>query len=105
MKVLKDQNFKGQLKDIDEDFKQHLKEFIPHILSPSNILVKEISGKEVQCGDLYDYFKEYVKIFQVKSRRGERETERQRDRETERQRDRETERQRDRETERQTENE
>jgi atlastin len=89
MKVLNDPNFRGQLKDIDEDFKKHLNEFIPYILSPSNILVKKISGNEVKCGDLYGYFKEYVKIFQVKSRRGERETERQRDRETERQRDRE----------------
>ncbi len=107
MKVLNDPNFRGQLKDIDEDFKKHLKDFIPHILSPSNILVKKISGNEVKCGDLYDYFKEYVKIFQVKSRRGERERERERDidreRERERERDIDRERERDRDRERVTE--
>ena len=50
--------------DIDDEFKQYLREFIPEILSPENLLVKNINGSDVTCMGLLEYFKSYVKIYQ-----------------------------------------
>lgn len=64
LKVATDRNFKGGLKDIEPLFKGYLKEFMPLVLSPENIVVKKISGNEVKCKDLLEYFRAYVAIFQ-----------------------------------------
>jgi hypothetical protein len=65
LKVATDRNFDGKLRDIEPLFKEYLNAFIPLVLSPSNILVKKISGSEVKCRDLLRYFRAYVDIFQV----------------------------------------
>lgn len=50
--------------DIDDEFKQYLQEFIPEILAPENLLIKNINGSDVTCIGLVEYFKSYVKIYQ-----------------------------------------
>ncbi len=50
--------------DIDEEFKECLREMIPHILAPENLLIKNINGSDVTCMGLVEYFKAYVKIYQ-----------------------------------------
>jgi hypothetical protein len=64
--VATNNNFKGKLKDIEnQEFKDCLKDFVPLILSPSNLLVKKISGKEITCGELSNYIPAFVEIFGV----------------------------------------
>lgn len=43
--------------DIDEDFKNELRNLIPLLLAPENLVEKEISGSKVTCRDLVEYFK------------------------------------------------
>lgn len=43
--------------DIDEDFKNELRNLVPLLLAPENLVEKEISGSKVTCRDLVEYFK------------------------------------------------
>lgn len=45
------------LLDIDEDFKNELRNLVPLLLAPENLVEKEISGSKVTCRDLVEYFK------------------------------------------------
>lgn len=45
------------LLDIDEDFKKELRNLVPLLLAPENLVEKEISGSKVTCRDLVEYFK------------------------------------------------
>ncbi|CAJ0956295.1 unnamed protein product [Ranitomeya imitator] len=56
--------FDGKLKEIDEEFIRHLKVFIPWLLRPENLDVKEINGNKITCRGLVEYFKAYIKIYQ-----------------------------------------
>ncbi|KAJ8366031.1 hypothetical protein SKAU_G00148620 [Synaphobranchus kaupii] len=56
--------FDGRLKDIDGEFKRELKGLVPLLLSPENLVEKEIGGSKVTCRDLVEYFKAYIKIYQ-----------------------------------------
>nr|XP_026486702.1 atlastin-like [Vanessa tameamea] len=56
-------NFKGNLSDISEEFKQALKEFIPMLVAPENLIVKKIAGQKVKAKDLLLYLKSYMNIF------------------------------------------
>jgi atlastin len=42
-------NFKGEINDIDEEFILHLKDFMPLVLSPRNLVIKSQGGKEVKA--------------------------------------------------------
>ncbi|XP_051472168.1 atlastin-2 isoform X3 [Apus apus] len=64
LKVATNPNFDGRLNDIDEDFKNELRNLIPLLLAPENLVEKEISGSKVTCRDLVEYFKAYIKIYQ-----------------------------------------
>merc|ERR1712029_477329 len=44
-------------------FKDHLKTFVPMILSPAKIEVKKISGNAVKCKELVGFFRAYIEIF------------------------------------------
>jgi len=63
-KVATDPSFKGQLNAIDEDFQDYLKQLIPRLLAPENLVVKSINGSDITCLTLLQYFKAYIKIFQ-----------------------------------------
>ena len=62
-KVATNPSFDGRISDIDEDFLDQLKIFAPSILSPSKIVLKEISGCEVTGRELLEYYKVYINIF------------------------------------------
>ncbi|XP_051900992.1 atlastin-2-like [Pristis pectinata] len=64
LKVATSPTFDGKLKDIEDDFKTHLQSLVHLLLSPENLVVKEIGGSKVSCRNLLEYIKAYVKIFQ-----------------------------------------
>ncbi|XP_069091196.1 atlastin-2 isoform X2 [Pleurodeles waltl] len=64
LKVATNPTFDGRLTDIDDDFKKELENLVPLLLSPENLVEKEISGSKVTCRDLVEYFKAYIKIYQ-----------------------------------------
>lgn len=45
--------------DIDYDFKRHIEELVPSILSPENLVIKKIRGEKVTVADLHLYIREY----------------------------------------------
>ncbi|XP_074805959.1 atlastin-2 isoform X4 [Natator depressus] len=57
LKVATNPNFDGRLNDIDDDFKRELRNLVPLLLAPENLVEKEISGSKVTCRDLVEYFK------------------------------------------------
>uniref|UniRef100_A0AAQ5ZR80 GB1/RHD3-type G domain-containing protein n=1 Tax=Amphiprion ocellaris TaxID=80972 RepID=A0AAQ5ZR80_AMPOC len=57
-------HFDGRLRDIDEEFKKELVNLVPTLLSPENLVEKEIGGVKITCRDLLHYFKAYMKIYQ-----------------------------------------
>jgi len=64
LKVATSPKFEGQLKDIDDEFKAQLLDHVPALLAPENLVVKEINGSKVTCGELMEYFKVYMKMYQ-----------------------------------------
>jgi len=46
--------------DIDEEFKTHLRDLTPSVLSSENLVAKSINGGEVTCRGLLEYFKVIV---------------------------------------------
>ena len=43
--------------EVDGEFKEHLKDLVPQLLSKDTLIVKEISGNRVTGQDLIAYFK------------------------------------------------
>ncbi|XP_061582192.1 atlastin-2-like isoform X2 [Cololabis saira] len=64
LKVATNPHFDGRLSDIDEEFKKELVNLVPILLSPENLVEKEIGGVKITCRDLLQYFKAYMKIYQ-----------------------------------------
>ncbi|CAG5902019.1 unnamed protein product [Menidia menidia] len=64
LKVATNPHFDGRLMDIDDEFKKELVNLIPALLSPENLVEKEIGGVKITCRDLLQYFKAYMKIYQ-----------------------------------------
>ncbi|XP_046899946.1 atlastin-2-like isoform X2 [Hypomesus transpacificus] len=64
LKVATNPHFDGRLRDIDGEFKTELVNLVPTLLSPDNLVEKEIGGSKVTCRDLVQYFKAYMKIYQ-----------------------------------------
>ncbi|KAF6202674.1 hypothetical protein GE061_003074 [Apolygus lucorum] len=62
-KVTSNPHFDGRLSDIDEDFKTSLRELVTSLLSPENLLVKEMCGQKIKARDLVQYFQSYVSAF------------------------------------------
>ncbi|KAH9382766.1 hypothetical protein HPB48_023325 [Haemaphysalis longicornis] len=56
-------SFDGPFSDVHEDFKTQLRELVPSLLAPDNLLVKKINGREITCQELMTYFQVYVNIF------------------------------------------
>lgn len=64
LKVSTNLHFDGKLSDISDDFKEHLKIFVPNLLSRHTLIVKQINGQKILCRELLEYFKVYVKMYQ-----------------------------------------
>uniref|UniRef100_A0A131YQV5 Atlastin 2 n=1 Tax=Rhipicephalus appendiculatus TaxID=34631 RepID=A0A131YQV5_RHIAP len=62
-KVASDKSFDGRLADIEEEFREKLRELVLSILAPENLLVKEINGRKLSCQDLMIFFKAHVDVF------------------------------------------
>ncbi|XP_049878161.1 atlastin-like [Pectinophora gossypiella] len=56
-------DFKGSLAEISAEFKESLKQLVPMLLSPQNLVPKQIEGQQVKAKDLLLYFKAYMNIF------------------------------------------
>ncbi|KAK8760956.1 hypothetical protein V5799_027777 [Amblyomma americanum] len=58
-------SFDGCLMDIDDKFKQKVKELVPWLLAPENLVVKQINGQKVTCQEFLNYFRIYARTFQA----------------------------------------
>ena len=56
-------NFKGNIKQVDEEFVEHIQTFCPEILAPANLVIKVMGGKEVKAKEIVQYYKSYMEIF------------------------------------------
>ena len=56
--------FHSFIQDIDDEFKAQLLDHVPALLAPENLVVKEINGSKVTCGELLEYFKAYMRMYQ-----------------------------------------
>ncbi|KAK2709516.1 atlastin-like isoform X2 [Artemia franciscana] len=63
LKVAIDPHFTGKLTEIERDFKEQLNSLMETLLTPSNIVVKEISGVKIRTKDLLYYFQSYMSIY------------------------------------------
>jgi len=63
LRVATNPNFDGRLAEIESDFKKHLLDLVPLVLSPKNLVVKKIGGQEVKAKELVHYFKAYTAIY------------------------------------------
>lgn len=61
--VATNQHFLGAPRDYGRDFLQQLKVFVPGLLKPNKLVVKEIGGRQVTGRELLEYFKVYFNIF------------------------------------------
>nr|XP_023650017.1 atlastin-3-like isoform X1 [Paramormyrops kingsleyae] len=64
LKVATSPAFRGQLRDVAQEFKDELRTLIPTLLKPASLAEKEINGNKVTCRGLLEYFKAYIKIYQ-----------------------------------------
>ncbi|KAI1280667.1 Atlastin-2 [Halotydeus destructor] len=62
--VARSEDFDGRLSQMDPEFVTHLRQFVLHVLSPQNILVKNINGRDLTGRELVEYFKAYVSAFE-----------------------------------------
>ncbi|KAK8781664.1 hypothetical protein V5799_016995 [Amblyomma americanum] len=60
-------SFDGRLSGIDEEFMTQIQQLVESVLAPSNLLVKEVNGSKIMCGDLVTYFEAYVHTFRRRS--------------------------------------
>lgn len=56
-------NLDGDLKQIDPEFIAQVKQLVPSLLAPENLIVKRINGRKVRGRDLVTYMQAYVDIF------------------------------------------
>ncbi|XP_011305185.1 atlastin isoform X2 [Fopius arisanus] len=63
LKIATNPKFDGRLAEIETDFKQQLRNLIPTLLAPENLVTKKINGQTVRARDLLEYFKSYIRIY------------------------------------------
>ena len=57
--------FKGNIKQVDEEFVEQIQALCPELLAPANLVVKVMGGKEVKAKEIVQYYKSYMEIFKV----------------------------------------
>eukprot|EP00043_Microstomoeca_roanoka_P013658 m.134029 g.134029 ORF g.134029 m.134029 type:complete len:604 (+) comp15814_c0_seq3:950-2761(+) len=55
--------FSGDLLELEEDFKDHMIDFVAEILSEKRIAVKRVGDQSISCAALHDVFCAYVEAF------------------------------------------
>lgn len=63
LKVAKEKASDVRLRDIEGAFRSQLLWLVPSLLSPDNLIVKEINNEKITCQQLSFYIKSYVNIF------------------------------------------
>lgn len=53
----------GNLEQIDSRFMEYIKELVPSLFAPENLIVKQISGQMVRARNLITYMQAYVNVF------------------------------------------
>ncbi len=61
--VAEGRNTNGDLQQMDQRFVQSVKEIVPLLFAPENLVVKHINGQKIHARDFLMYLKEYAKIF------------------------------------------
>jgi len=64
LRVATSPEFKGQLSEIETEFKKQLKVMVPRLLSPDGLVLKEVNGRRITGRELMEYFRVYINIFQ-----------------------------------------
>lgn len=49
--------------DIEPEFKEQLKVLVPLLLSPENLVTKQIGGNRIKAKELLHYFQSYMAIY------------------------------------------
>lgn len=62
--VARKKDYDGQWKLMDEEFKDELVIIIEKLLSPQNVVLKKINGKDLNGFELKEYIESYFKLFQ-----------------------------------------
>lgn len=55
--------FNGEINAMNPNFVEHLRVFVPSVLSPENLLVKRVGGELTNGQSLFEYFKAYAETF------------------------------------------
>lgn len=63
MTVARSKNFTGDMQQIDPEFRKYVKELVPSLFRPENLIVKKINGEKVRARDLLQYLQSYIDIF------------------------------------------
>lgn len=61
--VIREQDFGGEIKKIDEDFMKYVQELVPSICAPDRLIIKRINGEPVSVPEFFKYLQAYVDIF------------------------------------------
>lgn len=61
--VAQGKNFTGNLDEILPQFLDSVKELVPQLFAPQNLVVKKINGQKIRARDLIQYFQTYLDIF------------------------------------------
>ena len=64
LKVATSPEFVGQLKDIEVEFQNQLKDLVKYLFSPEKLQCKMINDQAITASDLVAYFESYMKIYQ-----------------------------------------
>lgn len=64
--VTQDENYDGQICLIASQFIDALKELVPNIFAPKNLILKKINGRNIRAKDFVHYLKSYATIFNGK---------------------------------------
>lgn len=64
IKVATSPTFDGRLSEIDQEFKENLKIFVPMLLAPENLVLKKINGEKVKVRDFVQYCRSYMQIYE-----------------------------------------
>lgn len=61
--VNEEENFDGSLRYLRKKFVEQVEDFVPKILEPENLAVKEIAGRKMKASELVFYFNSYIDFF------------------------------------------
>lgn len=61
--VVLEQNFRGNLQRVEKHFIECVKGFLPSLLAPENLVIRQIGGHKMRLGDFKTYLQTFVDVF------------------------------------------